>query len=146
VGDTYAYTYIIATHPPPNNAVWIFASFPHVEPATNGTILDTWCTECSWGAKNTLDVELTILTKHAFTSTDPADNPWYQIFSDAIAELGIEVQPQVLSCIHNTPVRCSIGQCMPAAHNQLAPVCRRFFLSSHVFRTVAVHGDVLLSR
>jgi aminoacylase len=98
VGDTYAYNCV-----PP---VRTFASLPHVEPATIGTMLDTWCTKCSRGPDNAVTTWIYIgdhgndMTKHALTATDPADNPWYQIFSDAIAELGIAVQPQVLSCIH----------------------------------------------
>jgi aminoacylase len=82
MGDTYAYNCV-----PP---VWTFVSLPHVEPATIGTMLDTWCTKCSRGPDNAVTTWIYIgdhgnaMTKHALTATDPADNPWYQIFSDPL--------------------------------------------------------------
>jgi aminoacylase len=96
VGDTYAYNCV----PPLAKCSLDIRISPHVDPATIGTMLDNWCTECSRGGPNTVTWNYigghgNDMTKHALTSTDPADNPWYRIFTDAIAELGIAVQPQV---------------------------------------------------
>jgi aminoacylase len=102
VGDTYAYNCVpsIATC-----SLDIRIS-PHVDPAAIGTMLDTWCIECSRGGGPDSGTNNTVtwnyigghgndMTKHAMTSTDPVDNPWYQIFTNAVSELGITVQPQV---------------------------------------------------
>jgi aminoacylase len=104
VGDTYAYNCV----PSVAKCSLDIRISPRVDPATIGTMLDTWCTECSRntsGPDNT-DNNNTVtwnyigghgndMTQHAVTSTDPIDNPWYQIFTNAISELGITVQPQV---------------------------------------------------
>jgi aminoacylase len=75
---------------------------PHVQPHEIGKLLDEWCRECSkdplsgssltW---NYIGGHGNDLQKHATTSTDAKDNPWYEVISEAMERLGISLDPQV---------------------------------------------------
>jgi aminoacylase len=79
-------------------------------------MLDEWCRECSSTSvednrststnSNVVAPTPTLswsyigghgndLQKHALTSTDSRDNPWYAVFESAIATMDIDLEPQV---------------------------------------------------
>ncbi|KAL7534123.1 hypothetical protein ACHAXR_009365 [Thalassiosira sp. AJA248-18] len=74
---------------------------PHVEPREIGDMIDVWCQECSASPEEGYNVKWKSLhgmgpmnDKHALTKTD-ASNPWFQVFSSAMASMGHEIVPQV---------------------------------------------------
>lgn len=109
VGEFYAYNCV----PPLAKCSLDIRISPHVEPSTIGSMLDTWCRECSLG-ENTVSWDYIAghgndMTKHALTSTNPSENHWYKVFSDAVAELGIEVIPQVFPAATDSRFLRSLG-------------------------------------
>jgi aminoacylase len=97
VGDTFAYNCI----PPVAKCSLDIRISPHTPPSEIGAMLDQWCVDCrsdasvpslSWqyigGHGNDLQ-------SHALTSTDASQNPWYGIFAQTMAELGMQIEAQV---------------------------------------------------
>jgi aminoacylase len=97
VGNTFAYNCV----PPTAKCSLDIRISPHTEPSEIGAMLNQWCRECS------SDPEKPTLTwhyigdhgndmqEHALTSTDPVQNPWYQVFETAIHDLGMTMEPRV---------------------------------------------------
>ena len=97
VGDTFAYNVI----PPVAKCSLDIRISPHVEPKEIGDMINGWCQECSASPEEGYKVEWNSLLgmgpmadKHALTKTD-ASNPWYQVFTAAMASMGHTVVPQV---------------------------------------------------
>lgn len=96
-GDTYAYNCV----PPLAKCSLDIRISPHVQPSTIGSMLDSWCQECSSDADSPtlswkyIDGHGNDLQKHAITSTDAAQNPWYSVFESAFTQMGIKIVPQV---------------------------------------------------
>ena len=114
VGDTYAYNCV----PPLAKCSLDIRISPHTTPSDISAMLDQWCQECSSSGSTSTSVpdEDNVnngkvaaptlswnyigghgndLQKHALTSTDSNQNPWYAVFESAIASMGIELEPQV---------------------------------------------------
>ena len=114
VGDTYAYNCV----PPLAKCSLDIRISPHTTPSDISAMLDQWCQECSSSGSTSTSVpdEDSVnngkvaaptlswnyigghgndLQKHALTSTDSNQNPWYAVFESAIASMGIELEPQV---------------------------------------------------
>jgi aminoacylase len=94
VGNTFAYNCV----PPQARCSLDIRISPHMEPADMKDLLDTWCQECSltpgavsWSYMKDQNSAMT----HATTNTDRQVNPWYAVFCDTLATLGIELVPQV---------------------------------------------------
>ncbi len=71
---------------------------PNIDPAEIKSELNLWCQECSEdGGGITWDYvgHGNDYQKHATTSTDPDENPWYARFVDGVKLSGIDVTPQV---------------------------------------------------
>jgi aminoacylase len=107
VGDTYAYNCV----PPVAKCSFDIRISPHTEPSEISNMLDQWCIECSSSASNETSDDNNAskrtlswnyigghgndLQKHALTSTNSKENPWYTIFEDAIKSMGIQIEAQV---------------------------------------------------
>jgi aminoacylase len=104
VGDTYAYNCV----PPVAKCSLDIRISPHTPPSEISAMLDQWCIECS--SNGTMDANTSVtpslswnyigghgndLQKHALTSTDPKENPWYNVFESAIKSMGMKLEPQV---------------------------------------------------
>jgi len=99
VGNTYAYNCV----PPVAKCSLDIRISPHVEPSEIGTMLDTWCRECSKDSVNKVEWSFlhgqgNSMQGHATTSTDPEQNPWYATFSGALADMGLTIDPQGMWC------------------------------------------------
>jgi len=95
---------------------------PHVSPSFIGALLDTWCQECATPATTTPLIDSSTveepiqnisttsnrsvtwryignhgndLQQHALTSMDATINPWYERFTLALEQMGLEYTPQV---------------------------------------------------
>lgn len=97
VGDTIAYNCV----PPVAKLAFDIRISPHVEPKEIGDMIDTWCQECSASPDEGYQVEWKSLhgmgpmnDKHALTEVD-ASNPWFEVFSSAMKDMGHEIVPQV---------------------------------------------------
>ena len=97
VGNTYAYNCV----PPVARCSLDIRISPHVEPAEIGAMLDDWCRECSTDSTESslswsfIGEAGNSLQKHALTSTDGSQNPWYAVFKSTIHSLGMTMEPQV---------------------------------------------------
>jgi aminoacylase len=111
VGDTYAYNCV----PPMAKCSLDIRISPHTPPSDISSMLDQWCIECSSTSRTVQDTDKSTngnvtaptlswnyigghgndLQKHALTSLDSKDNPWYTVFESAIATMGIDIEPQV---------------------------------------------------
>jgi aminoacylase len=74
---------------------------PHTPPLEIGAMLDQWCVECSSDSSaptlswNYIGGHGNDLQKHAVTSTDPIQNPWYSVFQQSIADMGMKMEAQI---------------------------------------------------
>jgi aminoacylase len=95
VGETFAYNCV----PPKAQCSLDIRISPHVEPSEIGEMLDQWCRECSKDEKNKVEWSFlgngNDMKKHSVTSTDPNQNPWYAVFSKAMADMNLKFEPQV---------------------------------------------------
>lgn len=97
VGGTYAYNCV----PPTAKCSLDIRISPHVTPSDISAMLDQWCMECSSDSKApTLSWDYigghgNDLQRHSLTSTDASENPWYEVFQQAIAGLGMKMEAQV---------------------------------------------------
>jgi aminoacylase len=98
VGNTYAYNCV----PPVAKCSMDIRISPHVPPTDISDMLDQWCQECSRSDKHKVTWEIIGgqdggrgMQKHATTSTDTTVNPWYGVFCQSMAQMGLEVNPQV---------------------------------------------------
>lgn len=96
-GDTYAYNVV----PSVAKCSFDIRISPHVEPKEIGDMIDTWCQECSAAPAEGYEVKWKSLLqmgpmndKHCLTKVD-ASNPWFGVFSSAMASMGHKVVPQV---------------------------------------------------
>ena len=97
VGDTFAYNCV----PPVAKLSLDIRISPHVEPKEIGDMIDTWCQECSASPDEGYTVGWKSLfgmgpmtDKHALTKIDES-NPWFQVFSSAMVNMGHTIVPQV---------------------------------------------------
>lgn len=97
VGDTFAYNCV----PPVAKCTFDIRISPHVDPTEIGSMIDMWCQECSASPEDGHTVSWKgvmgngdLAQKHALTKTDES-NPWYKLFSDAMAGMGHRVESQV---------------------------------------------------
>ena len=67
-------------------------------------LLDQWCQDCSASDEKGHTLQWNYignqgtsneLQSHALTSTDVKINPWYGVFSDTLAKMGVEFVPEV---------------------------------------------------
>jgi aminoacylase len=101
VGKTYAYNCV----PPTAQCSLDIRISPHTDPAEIGAMLDQWCQECSKDVGGGSSVEWSYIggqgnaarsgQRHATTSTDADQNPWYAVFSNAMADMKCPMEPQV---------------------------------------------------
>lgn len=97
VGDTYAFNCV----PPTATCSLDIRISPHTSPAEIGSMLDQWCIECSNDADapalswKYIGGHGNDLQGHSVTSTEPSQNPWYRVFSDAISDLGMKLEAQI---------------------------------------------------
>jgi aminoacylase len=101
VGRTYAYNCV----PPTAECSLDIRISPHTDPAEIGAMLDAWCQECSKDVAGGSQVEWSYIggqgnatrggQKHATTSTDTDQNPWYAVFESAMCDMKCQMEPQV---------------------------------------------------
>ncbi len=98
VGDTYAYNCV----PPVAKCSLDIRISPRVEPQEISDMLDTWCRECSASVEEGYEVKWKSMfdmgprtNTHALTDVDASSNPWFEVFSSAMASMGYEIVPQV---------------------------------------------------
>lgn len=98
VGNTFAYNCV----PPVAKCSLDIRISPHVPPSEIGTMLDTWCRECSKDPENGallswkyIGDQGNDLQEHFTTSMCPKVNPWYNVFLKSLQNMGMEIQPQV---------------------------------------------------
>jgi aminoacylase len=101
VGNTYAYNCV----PPTAECSLDIRISPHTDPAEIGAMLDVWCQECSKDVAGGSSVEWSYIggqgnatrgaQRHATTSTDADQNPWYAVFESAMADMKCQMEPQV---------------------------------------------------
>jgi len=111
VGNTYAYNCV----PPVARCSLDIRISPHVPPSEIGAMLDQWCQECStdsnesslsWGFIGEAGGGL---QKHALTSTDGSQNPWYGVFEQAIHSLGMKMEPRVFPAATDSRFLRAVG-------------------------------------
>lgn len=97
-GNTYAYNCV----PPTAQCSLDIRISPHTDPAEIGSMLDLWCQECSQDVIGGSHVEWSYIggqgnssSGHATTSTDADHNPWYAVFTSAMADMKCQMEPQV---------------------------------------------------
>jgi aminoacylase len=111
VGTTYAYNCV----PPKAQCTFDIRISPHTTPSEIGSMLDTWCRECS---RPTITEQNDISSnerhqhipsivwsyighnndsaQHSTTSIDPISNPWYKLFATTIEDkCQTTVEPQI---------------------------------------------------
>lgn len=98
VGDTYAYNCV----PPVAKCSLDIRISPHVEPQEICDMMDAWCRECSASVEEGYEVKWKSMldmgpksNTHALTDVDANNNPWFEVFSSALASMGYSVVPQV---------------------------------------------------
>ena len=101
VGKTYAYNCV----PPTAECTLDIRISPHMDPAEMGAMLDVWCQECSKDVACGSQVEWSYIggqgnavrggQRHATTSTDADQNPWYAVFENTMADMKCQMEPQV---------------------------------------------------
>ena len=101
VGDTYAYNCV----PPEAKCSLDIRISPHVPPIDIKNMLTSWCEECSLqddSSENCAKLSWEFLPgqgndamEHAVTSMDSKVNPWYDIFSESMNNMGLEFVAEV---------------------------------------------------
>lgn len=98
VGNTFAYNCV----PPVAKCSLDIRISPHVPPSEIGTMLDTWCQECSMDPEHGSSLSWKYigeqgndLQEHSTTSTCTRVNPWYGVFSKSLESMGLDMEPQV---------------------------------------------------
>lgn len=98
VGDTFAYNCV----PPSAKCSLDIRISPHVEPQEISDMMDAWCRECSASVEEGYEVKWKSMldmgprnNTHALTDVDANSNPWFGVFSSAMASMGYEIVPQV---------------------------------------------------
>ena len=103
VGDTFAYNCV----PPIAKCSLDIRISPHTSPSNIGAMLDQWCIECSSSSTagetsgppsmswNYIGGHGNDLQKHALTSIDAKENPWYKVFENAMQSMDLQLEAQV---------------------------------------------------